>query len=836
MNQDTVDRCYHCGEPLNQHHTYSAVIGETKRHFCCNGCLSACLIIYGAGEESYYKKRSSPAPKLFDTLPDSILSGDGVYIAPEAKSKLNQAYDIPSVLDEYVESQGENRSRILLSIQGIHCSSCVFINERILSKTKGIHDATVNYETGRASILYDPSIIKLSQIIGVVQSIGYDARPIRSGQRSESIKKEGQELLWKMGLSAFLAGNTMLIAMSLWFNFFDHSMTPKIKEFFHWWEFLFATPAFFYSGSVFHRGWKSFLRSGFVGMDFLISTGISIAYFYSVFVVFSKSGEVYFDSVTTIIFFLLVGRYFEWMAKYKQRLRMEELVRPLPAHCTRIRNDEEEIIGIKELKRGDVIKATPGMELPADGILMSDRCEVDESVLTGESMPVLRASGDRLLAGSRIVSGEAMYRVDSLPEESSLSVLSRLADSAGMGKSGIERITLKIIPYFSTAILLVAAGAFLGWYFWGGLDFNSAIVVAIAVLIVSCPCALALAVPTAIGSGMYLGLTRGILVRDGGVLEALNRVDQIFFDKTGTITRGKPSVVNALHLTDLNDSLNMIEFMEQGSPHPVGKALLDYVRKMKSGSNDLLDSGHAIQEIPGKGILLHSESDEYRLGNIKYLEEGGVSLTNDVLSFLQENHNTSIVGLSRGDQLYSVLALKDTPEENAIQTIRSLKQEGLGVSILTGDNVGASRDVGKLIGLDDKNVYAGLLPSEKETIVKASVDDGNTVAMVGDGYNDAIALSRASVSIVLSRGAPLSLEHAGLILLQNDLQGLNRARTLARRTLRTITLNLSLSLLYNSIMIPIAASGLLQPVWCALFMSASSLTVVGISILLRMRG
>lgn len=830
MSEDGSSRCYHCGEELEPGKILSGEFGGKTRHFCCNGCLGACQIIYTAGEQAYYERRTAPAPRFFDSLPDEYLTQEGLEtVAPETRDTYLASFDLPAVMDEYVEKVSPERMRIVMTIQGIHCSSCVFLNERILSGTRGIYEANVNYDTGRAFIEFNPEQIRISGIITTIQSIGYNAVPLRPGQKSEVMKQEGKDLLWKLTVAGFLAGNIMMIAMGDWFGFFSDSISPHIRKFFHWAEFFLATPAFFYTGATFHRGWKSFLKTGLAGMDLLISSGISVAFFYSIYVTLGGTGEVYFDSVATIIFFLLVGRYFEWVAKYNQRLRMEDLIKPLPAHTTRIRESGNELISIKELERGDRILVIPGETLPADGVLENDAGELDESVLTGESIPVLRKQGDRLLAGSRVVSGRLKVRIDSLPEESSLSVLGRLADMAGMHKTGIERITLQIIPWFSNGILLIAIMTFIIQFWLLGSGIHGAITATISVLIISCPCALALAVPTAIGSALYLGLSKGILVREGGVLENLASIRHFFFDKTGTLTTGRPQVVKAESFSP--DGFSLAHHMETGSLHPVGRAIQEYSRKKGvpgefSGVPD---------EVPGQGVTLEIGSTLYRLGKPDFLDldpgERGV-----LEDFINTVDSATVVGLEGGGKLMALFGLKDRPEESARKSVEALLHESNRVEILTGDARGPALGIAAEMGIPPEQVRSDLLPDQKEKIVDEIESQGKHTCMVGDGYNDAVALSRASVSIVMARGAPLSLEHAGIILLQNDLQGLHTARKLARRTMGTIYTNLGLSLLYNGIMIPVAASGLLLPVWCSLFMSLSSLTVVGISTALRLRG
>ena len=430
------------------------------------------------------------------------------------------------------------------------------------------------------------------------------------------------------------------------------------------------------------------------------------------------------------------------------------------------------------------------------------------------------------------------YRVDSLPEESSLSVLSRLAEHAGNAQSGIEQLTKKLIPYFSIIVVAISSGSFFAHYFLLHAGFEKAIVSAIAVLIVSCPCALALSVPTAAGAAMYNGLKNGILIRDGAVLEILSRVKEFFFDKTGTLTAGRPSVIDSILLK--GNALSIVETMEEGSTHPVGRSLLDFVRKSREdesvvwiGDDEIVLSKKAdqIEEIPGRGMIMQSGDESYRLGNPTFHE---IAIPESINDFIAKYNHATVVVLSSKTEVLAAFALADVLEDHTAASIEKLKEK-YKINILTGDAGGPARGIAEQLHLDIKNVHYNLLPQDKERIIQEA-SDKEVCCMVGDGFNDAIALSRASVSVGLSRGAPLSLEHAGVILLQNDLRGVLHALRIAASASKNMKLNLGFSFLYNSVMIPLAAAGLMLPVWCALLMAASSLTVVATSTFFRIRG
>ena len=821
-----MERCYHCGESCNSAENQSGEFDGQMRYFCCGGCLFACQLIHDAGEASYYKNRTA--------FPSSEIVKNKFLQKKEIEK--TDAFDFPDIAEKYIKHLPDMKSRIALSIEGIHCSSCVFINERILSWTDGVIHAVVNYETGRATVDYDPEIIKISEIIRVIQSIGYNAKPVKPGQLSDNLFREGRALLRRLVVAGFFAGNTMMMALATWIGFFDASMRSEYFYFFHWMQFILSTPVFIYSADTFHRGWKSFLKVGIPGMDLLISTGISVAYFYSIYATLYRTGVVYFDTVTTIVFFLLTGRYLEWKARYEQRLKMESLVQPPPEYCFRLEKSGQRIqIPVEKLNRHDVISASSGDILPTDGIVTGGDCEMDESVLTGESKSVIRKIGDRILAGSRVLSGELIYSADTLTEESSLSVLSDLARTSGNEQSHVEKFTLRIVPWFTAIILTVAGSSFIYHYYFADSNLATSLLSVISVLIISCPCALALSVPTAVGSGIYAGLKKGILIRDGAVIENLVKIKKYFFDKTGTLTIGAPSVVDFMILYDENEVIEMIFKLEHGSSHPTGRALYSHMRIIYPDILSLYEpSEDDIVQIPGRGLKYNDNGREYRLGSESFVNETLVGENDDqIKNYLLKNREHSNILFSENGRVKAVFSLRDELRPTSLKTIKelSLNKE---IFILTGDSRSAAMTVADELAIDHDRVFHDLLPDEKKVLID-QISNREHICMVGDGYNDSVALSHADVSIVLARGAPLSLEYAKIILLKNDLMDILVAEKISKRTVMTIRINLAFSLFYNLIAIPFAAAGLLLPVWCAIFMSVSSLTVVGSSIILRWR-
>lgn len=841
MNPDESGRCYHCSEGIATKPAAKEIFSGKTRSFCCHGCLGACRIIHDAGQSSYYQLRELPQSGI----------GPVNEISDKRTNQFN-GYNHPAVLNQ-VTSPGEAGFReLVLQISGIHCQSCVVLNERVLEKLPGIARVAVQYDSGRCEIGFNPKKVKISDILHQIYSIGYSADIIAPGMQLQSLRKEVKGLLWNLAVSAFVAGNVMTLSFALWSGYFDGSMSIKFKGLFQWLEFLLTTPVFFYCARTFHNGWRSFLKTGLPGMNVLISSGISAAYFYSVYAFFTGHGEIYFDSVSMIVFFLLVGRYLEWRARLKQRERMEGLVKPLPLTANVLsgqnRNVSQFVVTpVIQLRAEDIILLEPGDTLPCDGILLdlalyssknSEICEMDEAILTGESLPVKRQAGDHMLAGSILVAGRAVVKLNGTLQQSGMAALGRLAQGVDQEKSNYERKTQALIPWFSGLIFLVSILSFVVHFFYFGADLEQSLIVVVAILIVSCPCALALAVPTVTSAALFVSVKRGVLFKDGQVLQKFSMIKQFFFDKTGTLTCGKP-VVTDLKLSGKEQVIySMIYRMESGNYHPVGQSLLEFARLKMQSADYLVDQMD--DTIPdytaGNGIQYSTQNKIWRLGNIEFACNSQKDI--NLEKFIQLNLEATIVVLSVDYKNIAMFALEDRPRAETAKTIRRLRREKYSLKMLTGDNERAALYVASQTGILDSEINAKLHPVDKLQFIidyKQKHKADSYIAMVGDGYNDAPALAKADISIVLARGAPLSINHAGVILLTNNLTQLFTAIDIARSAMRTIRFNLSISFFYNVVMISIAAMGYLLPIWCALAMALSSLSVIASSAIFRIR-
>ncbi|MCR9141801.1 MAG: heavy metal translocating P-type ATPase [bacterium] len=897
-------RCRHCGELCLQVVSAPISTGATTEDylFCCTGCVAAWHILQGRA------------------LPEFVAA------EPADEDPELLAYDLPEIAAEYLQSRrsdsrraGDDRAdddagglRLELDVRGIHCQSCVLVCERSLERLPEVERVAVDYETGRARVDFrasddpgerprdeaDPTRTApgqrfISRAIRQLRLVGYDGVPLKPGRKTEALREEGRGLLWKIVLSGFAAGNTMMLSIALWSGYFDGSLPAEYKRLFEWMQFVLTTPVFLYAARGFHRGWRGFFRTGIPGMNVLISAGISAAYFYSAFVflrpilaglnaglevgvelatgltTIAATSEVYFDSVAMIVFLLLIGRYLEWRARLGQRERMESLLRPLPDYCFRLQpanananSDSEsprtEMIPVNDLAPGDLVLLRAGDSVPADGVLTgAHSCDVDEAVLTGEARSVARTAGDRLLAGSRIIliggktDSFALLKISATPRDSSLGILSRMTDATGDRRSRIERGTGRLVPWFGFAVIAVAAASFTYFYGIAEAGLDQALLAAVSVLIVSCPCALALSVPTAAGAALFRGLREGVLFRDGRVLEEIDTIRNFCFDKTGTLTTGRPRVIaSRIYSSDesfndtLSQTLESIRLLESGTMHPIGLALLDFARRATPAADSEVDSDRddaaqsaaeaspedqrsdRVQTVAGRGLYLPEE--ELRLGSLAFLD---LAAQRDRLQQeLGAPEHATLVGLARGERLLAVFALSDMARPDARQTLDFLRERGAKVSILTGDQEQPALRLATELDVPATAVHASLLPAEKARHLRKMP---GPVCMVGDGFNDAPALAAADLSVVHALSAPLSLEQAGIVLLNNRLSELSAAIRIAGSARRVMRANLAFSLLYNAIMIPLAAAGLLLPIWCALFMALSSLTVIGSSAIFR---
>ncbi|MGB9659489.1 MAG: heavy metal translocating P-type ATPase [Nitrososphaerales archaeon] len=600
------------------------------------------------------------------------------------------------------------------------------------------------------------------------------------------------------------------------------------------WQFLLATPVQFIAGLRFYRGTLDAIRNRSANMDSLIAIGTSTAWLYSTIVTFFPGSlpgsEVYFDTAALIIALVLVGRTLEHIAKGKASEAVRRLLDLQPTLATVIRNGKEEQVPVEEVIVGDIILVKPGEKIPVDGEVIEGHSSVDEKMITGESIPVEKKVGDEVIGATMNKTGVLKFKATKVGADTTLSQIINLVEEAQSTKAPVERLVDKISSYFVPIVILVAVGAFAGWYLLLGKPFGFALLAFIAVIIIACPCALGIATPIALVTGTGKGAENGILIKGAEYLERSRKIDTIIFDKTGTLTRGEPSVTDLIPLTNSKEEeiLKIAAIAEKGSEHPLGEAIM---RKAEEEGIEINDP-ESFETVPGHGVKIAYNGNEYLLGNRRLMVQNGIEVQEheDYIKKL-ENEGKTVMILASKQRVMGLIAAADLPKKEARETIESLKKLGLEVIMLSGDNRRTAEAVAKQLGI--KNVIAEVLPGEKSEVIKKLQSEGKSVAMVGDGINDAPALAQADLGIAVGSGTDVARETGGIVLIKDDLKDVVTAIKLSRKTLSKVKQNLFWAFAYNTALIPAAALGIISPIIAAGAMAMSSLTVVMNTLFLR---
>jgi len=602
------------------------------------------------------------------------------------------------------------------------------------------------------------------------------------------------------------------------------------------WLFLIVTPVQFIGGWGFYKGAWSAIQTRSVNMDFLIALGTSTAYVYSTFVVFFPSvlpvsadeRDVYFEVSAVIIAFVLVGKYMEEAIKTRSSAAVRKLMDLRPAVASVIREGQEMEVPAESVQVGDVVVVRPGANIPTDGTVIEGTSSVDESMLTGESMPVEKGPGAQVLGGTMNSTGSFRFEATRVGADTALSQIIRIVEEAQATSAPIQRIADQVTRVFVPAVVGVALIAFTGWWIAG--DFPQALLSFIAVLIIACPCALGIATPAALMVGVGKGAEKGILIRGGEVLERAQSLTTIVFDKTGTLTRGEPNVTDIVTFDAYTESeiLSLAASAELGSEHPLAQAI---VRGAQHRGLELMNT-EAFESVPGKGILVKAAGKRLALGNRRLLADQGISIQTTEPEMLRlESEGKTAMLLAVDGALAGIIAVADTLKPEAAEAVQLLQAQKLDLILLSGDNKRTAEAIARQVGIS--NVIAEVLPADKATIIKDLQAQGKIVAMVGDGVNDAPALAQADIGIAIGSGSDVAKETGGIILVKDDVRDVATSILLSRATMRKIKQNLFWAFFYNTVGIPIAALGFLNPIIAAAAMALSSLSVIINSSLLR---
>lgn len=711
-----------------------------------------------------------------------------------------------------------------LLIEGMTCAACSSRVEKVLNKLEGVVKANVNLSTNKAVVEFPSGAVEDEILIETVEKAGYKAELER--ERDMDREKELREREIKSLKTSFIV--SAILSLPLFSAMFFHMAGKENILTNGYFQLLLATPVQFIIGYRFYKGAFNSLRGGGANMDVLVAMGTSAAYFYSLYNVIVGVHEYYFEASAVIITLILLGKTFEAVAKGKTSEAIKKLMGLQPKTARVIKDGIEKDIPIEKVNIGDIIVVRPGERIPVDGIIIEGHSSIDESMITGESIPVDKVIGDQVIGATINKFGSFKFEAK-IGKDTVLSQIIKLVEDAQGSKAPVQRLADKISGIFVPIVVAIAAITFLGFYLIQG-NFNTGLINAVAVLVIACPCALGLATPTAIMVGTGKGAENGILIKSGEHLERTHKMETIVFDKTGTITKGEPEVTDIVtyNSMDRDELLRIAATVEKSSEHPLGQAIV------KKGEEELLEiiQPETFMAIPGKGLKAILEGKEIYIGNRKLMIESGMDIegVEGELSRLEEEGKTAmIVGID--GNISGIIAVADQIKENSKKAIEELKNMGLEVYMITGDNERTAKAIAKRVGID--NVLAEVLPENKAEVVEDIRGKGKHVGMVGDGINDAPALAAADVGFAIGTGTDVAMEAADITLMRGDLMGIVTAIRLSHRTMRTIKQNLFWAFFYNSIGIPFAALGFLNPMIAGAAMAFSSVSVVTNSLRLR---
>ncbi|MBK5002356.1 heavy metal translocating P-type ATPase [Pseudomonas sp. S31] len=790
MTQPTP--CYHCALPVPAGSHFTAQVLGASRMFCCPGCQAVAQAIVAGGLEHYYQHRSETSAN-----PEAL---------PRQLQDELALYDRADVQQGFVHHAGELAQATLL-VEGISCAACGWLIEKHLGKLPGVAEARLNLSNHRLLLNWDDRQLPLSALLAELRQIGYAAHPYQPDQAAEQLARENRSALRRLGVAGLLWFQAMMATMATWPEF-NIDLSPELHAILRWVALFLTIPIVFYSCAPIFKGAARDLRTRHLTMDVSVSLAIALAFGAGIWTAISGSGELYFDTVGMFALFLLTGRYLERRARERTAAATAQLVNLLPASCLRLdSNGNAERILLHELQRGDKVRVLPGAVIPADGHIVEGRSSVDESLLTGEYLPLPRQAGERVTGGTLNVESTLDIAVEALGQDSRLSAIVRLLERAQTEKPRLARIADRAAQWFLLFSLLVAVAIGLWWWY---LEPARAFWIVLAMLVATCPCALSLATPTALTAATGTLHKLGLLVTRGHVLEGLNQIDTVIFDKTGTLTEGRLALrtMHPLGALPAERCLALAAALENRSEHPIARAF---------GHATL--PAEAVRSVPGLGLEGQVDGLQLRIGQPAFV----CSLSGTRPPSLPEPRGQwLLLGDTTGPLAW--FGLDDRLREDAPALLAACKRRGWRTLLLSGDSSPMVAEVAAQLGIDQ--AIGGLRPDDKLERLKALQAAGHKVLMLGDGVNDVPVLAAADISVAMGSATDLAKTSADAVLLSNRLQALAQAFDLARRTRRNIVENLLWATLYNGLMLPFAALGWITPVWAAIGMSVSSLIVV----------
>ena len=788
--------CTHCHLEFSE----DVMIVDGEHHFCCNGCKGVYHLLSDEGLDSFYEK-----------------AGDIKLTPPTEQYEDSSNFNAPAFYDKFVKVNSDGFNEVSLIIEGIHCSACVWLNEKALHKMDGVIEANINFTNNKATIIWADNILKLSQIIDMIRAIGYNAYPYDASLQEAHANRERKDYYLRMAVAIFASMNIMWIAVAQYAGYFS-GITQDVKTILNIAEGVLATPVLFYSGWIFFRGAYYGMKNRVVNMDLLVATGALLTYIFSIYITVVEEGEAYFDSVSMIITFVLIGKFLEVLSKKNAADTLDVIGKHIPSEVNIVKEGHIVSCKLSDVVIGDIVVVSSGEKVLLDGEILKGSGSFDESSLTGESEPMYKIVGDTVISGTTSIDADIHFRATKDFEHSTLSSLVQLLESAINKKPKIEQIANKLSEYFSTVILLLSFATFVVWWFWPH-SFETAFMVGISVIVIACPCALALATPVATLVGLSLGAKKGILFKEAAQLETMAKVDTLVLDKTGTITIGKPEVIKENIFKEFD--MELLYSLVKSSKHPVSHGIYEYINKNRE--NLKVVSFDEFKQIPARGISAKINSNEFLGGNYKLMAENEIEV--------EHSSENTLFYFAVDKKVVAIYELNDKIKDGAKELVDSLKTKGIETIMLTGDNELAALRVAKDISL--KRVYSEQTPEDKAEFISGLHKENKTVVMVGDGVNDVLALARADIGIVMGSGSDIAVDISDVVLLNDSLTSLEDSFKISRTTYGLIKQNLGISLVYNAITIPLAMGGYVIPLVAAISMSVSSLLVVGNSMRIR---
>ncbi|MBU2898940.1 heavy metal translocating P-type ATPase [Vibrio hepatarius] len=785
-NSLKVKSCYHCGEEVPNNIDFKVEILGKERAMCCPGCESVAQTIIDSGLTSYYQYRTTTAEKA--------------NLVPEQLQALTH-YDNDDVQSEFVRHK-DNFAEVTLSLEGVSCAACAWLIEKRTARQKGVISIRVNTTTHRAILVWDKTQTQLSDLLSVIHRLGYKAAPFEADKQEAAYHKQMKQYLNRLGIAGLATMQVMMLAIALYLEVFG-DLEPEFKNYFRWVSLIFATPVMLYSALPFYiNAWRS-LRSKTLGMDVPVSLAMIFAYIASLVATVTETGEVFFESISMFAFFLLLGRFLEIRARRKAAAASGNLLKLIPAMATK---QDGQQVPVKTLMVGDRIRVLPGEHVPSDGVIIQGRIHIDESMLTGESIPVVKTTDDYVYAGT--LNGEESFELEvtSTKADSMISKIIKLQDETQLSKPKIAQLADIVARYFVAAILIIASGT---WLYWLQTKPDDAFWIMLSVLVATCPCALSLATPTALTCATSRLGHLGILLRKGHVFETLCKINHLIVDKTGTLTHGNIAISNIKVFSHYSESkvAAIASSLESYANHPLARAFSAYNNPKVQVSN--------VENIIGSGLIGKYLDASVKIGSAAFvLGKNMGSKPNQIY-------------LSINDQHVATFSYQDQVRSESKAFISRFKQAGISVTLLTGDSDLNANAVAKEMGIE--KVISGAKPEDKLAYLK-SLNHSNITMMIGDGINDAPTLAGAHVSVAMGGGTDTAKASADMILLGDQLDRILAARELAIQTRTIIRENLAWSLGYNALILPLAVTGFVAPYFAVIGMSASSIIVVSNSL------